>query len=71
MQEAEPQAVLLEAWTQFPEPSHIPVLPQVPLLPHPPLGSGLLLATFTHNPLAPQAWQVAQLGTPQQMLLTQ
>jgi len=57
-----------------PEPLHVPVLPQVPLLAHPPRGSPAPAATLVQVPRLPatlQAWQVEHVGLPQQTPSTQ
>jgi hypothetical protein len=68
VQLAVPQATLLEACVQAPEPLQVPVLPQVPLPPHWPAGAAVPfgIAAQLPTPLTLQAWQVPQGPEPQQ-----
>jgi hypothetical protein len=56
------QLVLLETCPQLPAPSHRPLLPQVPLAPHWPLGAGDPEPMGAQAPVPEmlQAWQLPQ-----------
>ena len=73
LQEAEAQLTLGGACVQLP-PVQVPVLPQVPLAPQWLCGSLTPSGTTAQEPALPetlQAWQVGQLGLPQQTPSTQ
>ena len=61
-QVAPAQPVLLETCAQLPAPSHRPLLPQVPLAAHWPLGAGdpAAIGAQVPVPVMLQAWQLPQ-----------
>src|SRR5437868_12380989 len=74
LQEAGAQPTEVEACVQAPPPLQVPVFPQVPLAEQRLCGSFTLAGTLAHEPALPemlQAWQVGQLGAPQQTPSTQ
>src|SRR5579863_6484961 len=71
---AVPQLVPTAVYAQWPLPSQVPLFPQLPLAAQPPCGSIAPPATGVQEPALPetlQAWQVGQLGLPQQTPSTQ
>jgi hypothetical protein len=68
LHEAAPQLTLVAACVQAAAPLQVPVLPQVPLAGHCPLGAAVPAAIGAQlpSPLTLQAWQVPQGPEPQQ-----
>jgi hypothetical protein len=74
VQDAAPHEVDEAACVQAPAPLQVPVLPQVVPVGQPPWRSPPPAGMFAHVPALPvtlQAWQVGQLGLPQQTPSTQ
>ncbi len=73
VQVALPQTTEVAAWVQAPPPLQVPVLPQVVVTGHWPLGAATPPPMFEQlpSPFRLQAWQVGQVAVPQQTPLVQ